>query len=495
MDRRVLSIFTILLSAGAFCACGQHGSAAPEEVFLKKLHAIETAVPPVWPGFNSAKAPLIIRFGNEGALLVGTQPKDSCGFRPVKDFFPNISEVPESSFFRPGPYTPWLRLFNLENFHSCAGDVYFSNYNLMQGILSRDVLFHEYFHSYQKRNFKWRYVRQVPPATLLPEQAAAAYIEQILLAKALRSAGADWEYYARAFCALRLHRKRLPDTYSFNPVEDYLEAIEGSAVYFESRTRDYDVDPAGALRSGSRSDAFPSQTDLHIAGELLMTEFTPDIMLYWRQYNTGAAQGLLLDRAGVDWKAEVEGGRSFFSVFSAVFAGPEIEQHKLVAAAKSEYDYPGLVSAAGRIMFPRETLFAGNDYAGRIVIRTCGNYLIEPKHQPGGGVAYHFSDHSSGMPYESLKIDQKGAFSFNTDNFVTLASLRDSSSGKECRRLEISLVFPLSRLSVDKTDCVATQRGFDCNRLIFYGVSTEARFDTPVKLSVQGKTFTVEVRP
>lgn len=489
MSKRVLLICLILLPAGIFYACRRQSRAAPEILFLEKLHAIETAVPPVWPGLNSSKAPLIIRFGEEGALLVGLPPKADSGFLPVKDFFPGGYKTPQNSFFRPGYFEPWLQVFNLESFKSSAGDVHFSNYNLMQGILCRDVLFHEYFHSYQKRYFKRPYARQFFSPGLSPEQAAAAYIEQLLLAEALRTSGPAWKHYARAFTALRLYKKRLRDPYSLNPREDALEALEGTAVYFESRTRDFDV---GRSRGGG---AFPSQADLHIAGELLMTEFTPDMMLYWRQYNTGAAQGLLLDRAGADWKAGVQNGNSLFSIFSSVFDLPEEERTKLVAAVKSEYDYGGLVAVAGGTMFTREIPFAGNDYSSRIIIRTCGSASIEAKPPLGVPKIYRFRDGSAAVPFENLKIRQNNSFAFDVNGFGALADLREITSGKECRRLEISLLFPLSRLSIDKTACAATPQGSICKRLAFYSGTSEAYFDVPVRLTERGKTLALEVAP
>ncbi len=488
MRKIVLLFCIVLLPVGIFYACRLRDRAAPEILFLKKLRAIETAVSPVWPGLNSAKAPLLIRFGEEGALLIGLPPKAESGFFPVKKSFPGGYNIPENSFFRPGYFEPWLQVSNLESFRSNAGDVYFSNYNLMQGILCRDVLFHEYFHSYQKRYFKQPYTRQFFSPGLSPEQAAAAYIEQLLLAEALRTSGPAWKHYARTFTALRLYKKRLRDPYSLNPREDALEALEGTAVYFESRTRDFDVGRPG------RSGAFPSQADLHIAGELLMTEFTPDMMLYWRQYNTGAAQGMLLDRAGADWKAGVQNGNSLFSIFSAVFDVPEAEQTALVNTAKSEYDYSGLVAVASRTTFPREMPFVGNDYPGRITIRTCGNPTIDAK-PPSVTESFRFKDGSTAKPYENLKIKQKNSFTFEADGFGALADLRETSFGKECRRLEISLLFPLSRLSIDKTACAPVPQGLSCKRLTFYTGTSEAHFDTPVKLTERGKTLTLEVEP
>ena len=488
MRKRVLLVCIVLLPVGIFYAYRRQNHNAPELFFLEKLHAIETAVPPVWPGFNSAKAPLIIRFAEEGALLVGLPPKADSGFLPIKNIFPGDYKTPENSFFRPGYFEPWLHVFNLESYKSSAGAVHFSNYNLMQGILCRDVLFHEYFHSYQKRYFKQPYTRQFFSPGLSPEQAAAAYIEQLLLAEALRTPGPAWKHYARAFTALRLFKKRLRDPYSLNPREDALEVLEGTAVYFESRTRDFNVGNPGS------GGAFPSQADLHIAGELLMTEFTPDMMLYWRQYNTGAAQGLLLDRAGADWKTGVQNGNSLFSLFSAVFDVPEAEQAELVNTAKSEYDYTGLVAVASRTMFPRETPFTGNDYAGRITLRTCGTPSIDAK-PPAVPANFRFKDGTTAGPYESLKITQKNSFTFEADSFGAFSDIREGTSGKECRRLEISLLFPLSQLSIDKTACAPTPQGLNCKRLVFYGVMSEGHFETPVKLTERGKTLILEVEP
>jgi hypothetical protein len=495
ISKKVLWVCIALLLVGIYYACQQHGYVAPEKLFLEKLHAIETAVPPIWPGFSSAKAPLILRFG-DGALLVGLKPKVACGFRPVKDFFPDISKAPKNSFFKPGYFEPWLQSFNVESFKSCAGEVHFSNYNLMEGILCRDILFHEYFHSYQKRNFKWRYGRQVFSHGFSPRQAAAAYIEQIILSKALSSTGQNWKYYARAFSALRLYKKNLPDPYSLNPREDALEAIEGSAVYFETRTRDFDMETPSELQSKRKNRVFPTQADLHIAGELLMTEFSPGLMLYWRQYNTGAAQGLLMDRAEIDWKTGVQNGKSIFSFFSTVFAVPKTEQSKLVDTIKLEYDYNTLVSVANKTMFPRKMPFARYDYSGKIIIRTCGNPSIEAKEQSWIPKFYRFKDGSIAEPFQYLKIRQKNAFDIDINRFGALADLKENSLGKNCRHLEIYLLIPPSQLSIDKTNCVQSSEGFICKRLAFYGsLGDEAHFNVPVRLTEEGKILILEVLP
>jgi hypothetical protein len=364
----------------------------------------------------------------------------------------------------------------------------------MQGVLCRDVLFHEYFHSYQKRNFKAASVkRQIRPG-LTSEQAAAAYIEQLLLSKALSASGPEWKEYARKFCALRLFRRQLPDPYSFNTLEDSLEALEGSAVYFELRTRDFDLG-ASAPHPLAAKEKSPSQADLHIAGELLMSEFTPDRLLYWRQYNTGAAQGLLLDRAGADWKSAVQDGRYMFNVFSVVFDVPIEERAGIVKIVKSEYGYTSLLSAAGRIMPGVAGPFADNDYAGRIVVRTCGKASIKTGPPLGNGKLKRFIDGSSGRLYNGFELEQRDFFRFKSDNPTVLSEKHYFSSGKECLETEISVLFPLSRLSIDKTGCTSDSQGFECKDLAFYGLNSAAHFYRSVKLSRQGKTIFLDVQP
>jgi hypothetical protein len=492
VTKRYLAVFLLLLSAGIFYASRQREHSSPEVALLKKLYAIETAVPPIWPGFTTQKAPLIVRFGREGAVLVGSTPEDTCGFRPIRDIFPFISKVPEKSFFKGGYYLPWLRNFNVENYRSCAGEVHFSNYNLMQGVLCRDVLFHEYFHSYQKRHFKWRYSRSPSPLKLAPDQAAALYIEQILLSKALRSVGQDRINYARAFSALRFYRKRLSDPYDFNKVEDSLEAIEGVAVYVESRARDFDVEGPGILRAAGAGRIAPSQVDLHIAGELLMTEFSPDMLLFWRQYHTGAAQGLLMDWAGADWKESVQNGKSVFSIFSAAFPVSEGESGKLADAVKLEYDYAGLASAASRIMFPRDVPFVGNEYQSRIVIRARTSPPINMS-RTGDAKLSSFADGTTGMTYDGLKVSQKGVFEYESENFGAFSDKRRNISGKEYSIMEISLLFPLSRVSMDKTGCSESSDGVICDSLALYGVGTTLHFTAPVRLIEKEKLLSLEV--
>jgi len=255
------------------------------------------------------------------------------------------------------------------------------------------------------------------------------------------------------------------------------------------------METPSVIQSNRKKGIFPTQADLHISGQLLMTEFVPGIMMYWRQYNTGAAQGLLMDRVGIDWKIGVQNGKSIFSFFSKAFSVLKAEQSKLVDAVKSEYDYKTLVSVANKTMFPRKIPFIGNDYSGRIIIQICGNLSVELKHHPRVSKVYRFKDGSMAEPFQNLKIKQKNVFNLDINRFGALADLKKNSLGKKCRRLEISLLFPLSRFSIDKTNCTQTSTGFICKDLAFYGPDSSSHFYVPLKLTEGEKTLTLEVLP
>lgn len=492
MNNRVFIFGSLLASASLLSACRRH-SMSQEEAFLNKLHSVEASN--IWPGLSSERAPLLIRFGEEGALLSGLRPGSDSGFYPAEKKFPGIPTVSGGSYFKPGGFAPWLKVFNLDSFKLSGGEVYFSNYTLMRDLLNRDVLWHEYFHSYQKRWFNWKYDREVFSIGMSPEQAALAYIEQILLAKALTSTGDDWLRYAKAFAAVRAARKALPDKYSFNSREDAMEAIEGTAVYLETMAKD--IDTSGLYTRPNVFDGitYPSQAYLHVAGELLMSEFTPDQMLYWRQYHTGAAQALLLDRARADWKSGVEKGASIFSIYSKVFAGLQGEKKEMVAAAKAAYAFPELVKAAKKTFFKKDVLFTGNAYSGRIVLNTETLPVIHQNTSPFLPKRYTFKNGESGELFANISLEHDKLFSVFINSFGVFHSAQKAESGKRFIQSKVSLPVSLSNLSIDDTACVADPTGYYCKRLDVYGLSSELHFNNPVRMSFKDKDLVLTVLP
>ena len=484
MNRNKLFTSLLLLSLGALCACRQQDSVAGAiSLFTAKLHAVETSEPLLWPGLNYDAVPLIVRFGEQGAIFAGKN-KDGCGFRQIRDFVPIFTQSQANIYFKPGSFGVWMRAEFSLNFMSCEGVTYLGDYKAEQDMLFQDNMFHEYFHSYQNQYFKWSDKNLGRPAHMLPEQAALAYIEENLLAKALL-ADDDWKTYAASFTALRIYRKQLPDPFSFNRWEDEQEAIEGTARYFETRTK--------AFNYKTRTFMPPPLT--HVASVLLGQEFDTWSMIQSRQYATGNAQGLLLDRAGVDWKIPVQNGTPLFSIFAAAF--PESKDSAaLVAAMKSEYDYNGLLSIARAYFVRNELRYPVGRYTAKLVIESCANPVVKIKPLLDAPANYRLDDGTNARPFEELLIATKDSFNIKILRGCSLSVTNEppTTTGKSCKKYEILTMHPLDDLSIDTAKCVPADGQLRCDNLTLSNYFIDAHFNTPVRFGEESEIITVDGR-
>jgi len=465
------------------CSCRKQYYPAHEQVraLVEKLYLIEHSNPPIWPGIDYNKAPLIIRFNQGGALLVGLDG-EKCGFAPVINFFPDIRSVPDNTFFSTADFAPWLQLDSVINFTSCAGITYFSNYAPDEDMLFQNLMLHEYFHSYQQRYFKWQFPYLGRPAAVDPGQIALVYIEGNLLAKALLDKQ-NWRDYARQFVTLRNYRKQLADPYGFNAWEDHLEAIEGTARYFEIQTK---VLP-------DKNDYFADEAADQRAAVLLMQEMDSWMLTQARQYSTGAAQGVLLDRAGVAWKSKVQDGFPLFSVFASAFP-PEQNNSGLIARLKTDYGYAGLVDAAKSYLAKQETRYPLEEARSHIIIRTCGRAETVEKPLLFAPDSYKLEGSTVTKPFETMSINQPGVFEFQQLHSAAFASIKEKrSTGETCLREEIFGNYTLDDLSFNKNDCMLENERLKCSNLDIYGEFVTAHFHAPSVVKKTTRILEIEV--
>lgn len=274
---------------------------------------------PVWPGYDVFGQPVLLYEAGVRSFLIA-HPNPPAGYG-------TLFSSPRQVFVKQGP-VPGLNFTFSFHFPVNGADSFAYRYE-QDGKPEEDIrtVVHERFHVFQKTGFKpGRYAQRSSEPD--GEDLAMAALEQ----KALKAALAAGERQAAArfvgqFIAAREARyARFPDA---RYKETYEERSEGTARYVEYGLMLRDglaPQPGGPAAMFSRHlDWFPDV----------------DAMEKSRYYATGAAQGLLLDRAGRgDWKEKVNSGSSPYDVLRQVFPSPD---EAALAGARLEHGYDGLL--------------------------------------------------------------------------------------------------------------------------------------------------------
>lgn len=186
------------------------------------------------------------------------------------------------------------------------------------------VMLHELFHIHQDAVFAETVATDAVPYENA-ESLASLYIEHLLLARALND-GDQWRQTAKDFIALRSERRRLRPL-TVEP-EDYLERYEGTACYVE----------LSALPRGQNGAAWRARTIL----KLMLSLGDNHRSHRPRYYPSGAAMGLLLDRAKMDWKPRVAGGDALFPLLSAALPMTTVESGERLQRVRAAYSLASL---------------------------------------------------------------------------------------------------------------------------------------------------------
>lgn len=275
---------------------------------------------PVWPGYDVFGQPVLLYEAGVRSFLIA-HPNPPAGYEP-------LFASPRPVFVKQGP-VPGLNFTFKFHFPVNGTDSFAYRYRT-DGKPAQDArtVVHERFHVFQQSGFKpSRYAERASEPD--GEDLAMAALEQKALKHALAAGSReDAAGYARQFLAARAARyARFPDCLV---PENREERYEGTARYVEYGL----VLRAGvAPQPGGPDEVFSRHLDMF-----------PDVddMDKSRYYATGAAQGLLLDRAGRgDWKRLVNAGASPYEVTLQAFplADPAAE----LARAKLEHGYDGLL--------------------------------------------------------------------------------------------------------------------------------------------------------
>lgn len=275
---------------------------------------------PVWPGYDVFGQPVLLYEAGVRSFLIA-HPNPPAGYAPLLSSARQV-------FVKPGP-VPGLNFSFEFHFPVNGADSFAYRYNPGDKP-SQDVhtVVHERFHVFQKTGFKpGRYGKRASEPD--GEDLALAALEQKLLKSALFAEGPAAARAIGQFIAVREARyARFPDA---RLAETYEERSEGTARYVERSLMLRDsVDPQPGGQAALLSWDLDSFPDI-------------DRMSKSRYYGTGAAQGLLLDRAGrADWKQLVASGDSPYDVTRQAF--PLADPGAALAGAKSEQGYDALLA-------------------------------------------------------------------------------------------------------------------------------------------------------
>ena len=285
----------------------------------------------VWPGYLVFGQPILLYEAGVRSFLLA-HPGPPAGYNTVLS-------SPQTVFEKEGPL-PDLN-FHFQ-FHRLVNKIDSFAYRYQTGDKpERDVhtIVHERFHVHQEKGFSG-FTHNKRSSEPDAEDLALAALEQRTLRSALLAVDpADSSRFVRQFLAARTERYvRQPD--SRDPETDQ-ERSEGMAEYAEENLMNR---PGVAPTSGGIITVVTAELDRFP---------TIDAMVKFRYYATGAAQGLLLDRAGrADWKEAVSAGASLSSQVALAYPMASGSGPALLAEAKSEHGYEEL--------FKTGTQLAGN---------------------------------------------------------------------------------------------------------------------------------------
>jgi hypothetical protein len=248
----------------------------------------------VWPGFDLARAPLLINFPGTGTVLL-----DDAG--PPAGFV----RVRSGLFFKPGRFDQTSARFDAD-VPLGGRSAFFFRHDANAGDRSEILLLvHEAFHKFQGIGRPAAEQRALTPDEV-GRIAYASHIENIALFQALASPDRFLDE-ARTFVALRRKRLAVMDRSHAEALLE-LETREGCAEYVAQRT---------ALKTPLEASAAAAFLTPALAGALFgFADLDADATqrLDASVYGSGPAQMLILDRLRTPWKDRVAHGETIFAV-------------------------------------------------------------------------------------------------------------------------------------------------------------------------------------
>lgn len=331
--RAVCPAFCVLLAAAAAAVSAAEPDGLDKVVLTGVLHASSVTAPggqAVWPGYDLLSQPVLL-YRDTGLAFLINHPAPPAGFTPYKpEIFPQFS-VALSTMPLTGIESVFYTAYPLG-----GRSVFALRYGEVDDARETvSTVVHERFHVAQDgrggspRLFKSLYSGQELFASdIEPENLALAALEETLLARALLDGRKD-EEAVRDFISVRLLRRELFGM-KWALLDNDLERLEGITEYVTGRIDELISEDGGVFTPETLALAL-----LRGPGR----EETVEHMLHGRQYKTGAAVCLLLDRRVPGWKRRAAGEEYPFEILAKAVPVSTAEQRVRVRAAKKELGY------------------------------------------------------------------------------------------------------------------------------------------------------------
>ena len=365
-QRIIVLLFLFQFSSPSFCSSQPNSQPDPDELTVLKVAEIATQLgrqfpDSIWPGYNLDQTPFIVYVPERWALLVNA-PDSASEFVDYPDEWPPLST---HALYHQG------QLGKLEG--QLAFDIHVDSVVCAAvGFTGQDeptflaFVVHENFHQFQYAHFgeiQWQ--REELYSIENAENTALACLEVRSLMDAIRFLKTGREDSLRTvvseFVAIRTFRWLRADPY-LRRYEQGQEINEGTAKYVEMKA--ISLEPRLQLSSSNEGAVLTAVSDLESVtmadavieklDELVQSgSVSPEDMPRNRIYPVGAAQGLILDHLGIDWKLPAQKAGMTFT-FSALM-GRALEMDSsdvdhLVAGAKSRYGYDTILAISRRMI-------------------------------------------------------------------------------------------------------------------------------------------------
>lgn len=331
---------------------------------IVKLFGEESKI--IWPGFDLSKQPFIIYIPEKWTMIVNCNKKIS-GFVPYPKEWPDIFTDAIIHFGKYKDLTGQLAFsYEIDSIKTVAigfPEDYYTFEDDIEKIKIFAFIIHESFHQYQRQSFgeiPWSREEKYPILDI--ENTASAYMEILLLLDALQAMDTDdrnkCQKLLNEFAAVRKNRWNNADNF-VRKYEQGQELNEGTAKYVEVKSiikmvkkankSDPDINPdfLNSFQSEEISNYLINDFNKRITGNTI----SPEDMMRNRIYPVGAAQGILLDYLGKDWKKEAEKAGSEFTLFQA-FSNDSINGNDnyeiLTTDARKEYNYDDIIFSTKR---------------------------------------------------------------------------------------------------------------------------------------------------
>jgi hypothetical protein len=314
----------------------------------------------IWPGYDLSKQPFMVYIPGKWALLVNSKNPVE-GFVEYPEDWPDIhTDAMLHKGDLKGLSGQLAFNFKIDTITTLAIGLHenFYNLNTTEGLLEIFAFItHESFHQFQRQSFgeiPWARAEKYP--ILDAENTAMAYLEMKLLIDALKAKDAGDKEKCREivkdFALVRQNRWKTADEF-VRRYEQGQELNEGTAKYVEVKSvfclmemieNDEHLDFEDSLLSSKMKNYIYDSFQSKMLGQTI----SPDDMIRNRIYPVGAAEGIMMDYIGIDWKNDATEAGTGFAFADLVCKSLCIDGKTdtgSLAAVKQDYDYDDVLAA------------------------------------------------------------------------------------------------------------------------------------------------------